>query len=176
MPRTRTLLSLAALTTALFAGWQGSRLSRAHAAQPEDRIGPKAPAPSLATFRAAIPRGVYQSVVVSSRLAPRGVDIVPFVIRAKNADSGVSDFTFYVPAGTTQTLTFPAGWANPTDAVLFALDGAEFAGWGVTMANGGAPGSMVRFERVERASNREADDRERERDFDTFLREQQRNK
>lgn len=168
-----------ALTVLTVAGWHGARAALALAPQPEDRtgrIGPKPPRPELATFRTAIPRATYQTIVVSARLAPRGVEIVPFVIRSRDGMNGVSDFTFYVPAGTTQTLCFPAGWATPTDAVLFALDGAEFAAWGVTMGNAGGPGSMVRFDPVGRDTARDLADRERERDFEAFLREQQRNK
>lgn len=204
MPNPHTLLiSTAALTLIALSGWAGTELSARGTAeagrgghggsggsggservggvggQPDDRedkIGVKTPNPELTTFRAGIPRGNYQTLVVSPRSAPRGVDVVTFIIRSRDGMGGVSDFTFFVPVGTTQTLNFPGGWSTQTDAVLFVLDSAEFAAWGVTSGAGANGGSFIRFLPVGRDTSRDADDREREREFEGFLREQQRNK
>lgn len=179
MTRSKTvLLSVLALAIVGIGGWSSARSAFARTDPPDDRegkLGVKAPRPELASFRAAIPRGSYQTIVISPRTSPRGIDVIPFVIRSKDAMNGISDFTFFVPVGTTQTINFPGGWLTPTDAELFALEGAEFAAWGVT-GGGAGGGAMVRFLPVGRDISRDIADREREREFESFLREQQRNK
>lgn len=153
----------------------GMGLTRVDPPESKLPLGQEPPDAEVMRFRAAIPRFQYQAIVVSPRVAGRGVGTVPFIIRSRDATGTVADTAFFVPVGTTQTITFPgSGWTPLTDSVLYALADAEFSAWGVTSGQQG--GLFVRFLPVERDIQRDAEDREREREFESFLRERNRNR
>lgn len=124
-----------------------------------------------------IPQACYQSVVISPVQTGGRADptiSLPFIIRSQDAIGRVSDFTLMARIGEPCTLTFPLGWRPSTDCLLLAPNDTIFAAWGVTNAPGG--GGLIAFEPLERDPNRETRDRARERDFEEFLRERQRNR
>lgn len=175
MPRYTPRLAMVGLVLVLAgaAGWAAS-------GRPEPE--PPASEPSMkGTYAVVIPRANYQSLVISPRddggthggaqPAP-----VPFVLRTRDSNGVVSDFPFFVRVGDLHTIAFPTGWMPATAAALFAPNGAIFAAWGVTAGAPGVGGSTVRFEPIDRDPNRDTRNRERERDFEEFLREAQRNK
>jgi hypothetical protein len=133
-------------------------------------------------YTVVVPRANYQAIVISPQAATAGSarvgsgEPLPFVIRTRDAQGRVSDFPFFVRIGDLHTVTFPTGWSPPTEAALFAAEGATFAAWGITAGSNGGGGQTIRFESLVRDPLRDDRDRERARVFDEFLREVQRNR
>lgn len=131
-------------------------------------------------YAVVVPRLAYQTIVIS----PEGVpgDLLPlrFTIRTREPSGVVSDFPVFVRRGELATLTFPQGWAPTGDSFLLAQRDVRFAAWGVEMSRSRegtpGPGPLVRFVPVERDPQRDAADREREREFEALLREAERNR
>lgn len=124
-----------------------------------------------------IPQASYQSIVISPVQTGGRADptiSLPFIIRSRDAAGRVSDFTIMAHIGEPCTLTFPLAWRPSTDCLLLAPDDTTFAAWGVTSVPGG--GGLIPFEPLERDPNRDTRDRAREREFEEFLRERQRNR
>lgn len=170
----RTVTVGLALVLAGAAGWAVS-------GQPDPE--PPTLDPSMkGTYAVIIPHANYQSIVISPRDDGAGhggtrSTPVPFILRTRDVNGVVSDFPFFVRVGELHSIAFPTGWMPASAAALFAPDGATFAAWGVTAgAAAAAGGSTVRFEPIDRDPNRDTRNREREREFEEFLREAQRNK
>lgn len=174
MPTPTKLVTVVVLAAAVAAaaGWSAF-------GQPEREV-PSLDPSMKGTYTVVIPRLTYQSIVISPRDDGGGrggarSTPVPFILRTRDASGVVSDFPFFVRVGDLHTISFPTGWMPPTAAALFAPDGATFAAWGVSAGAPGVGGSTVRFESIARDPNRDTRDRDREREFEEFLREAKRN-
>ncbi len=175
MPRHAPRIEIVGLVLVLAgaAGWAAS-------GRPEPE--PPTLDPSVkATYVVVIPQANYQSIVISPKDSGvhGGATAAPvqFILRTRDVNGVVSDFPFFVRVGELHSIAFPTGWMPASAAALFAPDGATFAAWGVTAgAAAAAGGSTVRFEPIDRDPNRDTRNREREREFEEFLREAQRNK
>ncbi len=138
----------------------------------QNRTAQPADGATMFRYRAAIPAGTYRAFIASP--APTGNvergSAVRFVIRTMSAANEVEDFIFHVPAGETESITFPVALRLTTDSILYASGSVSFAAWGLTDQG------LVRVEEVTRDPREDANARERERDFEAFLRERERNR
>lgn len=160
------------ITRAIASGSPAPQPPETHAA--DSTIAP------IGTEAFVIPQATYQAVTISpvlSENAEPGRTLL-FLIRSKDAQGVVSDFTIITRLGQSSTLMFPLGWRPSTDCLLLAPAGTSFAAWGVTGEPGptARPGALLPFEPLARDPNRDARDRARERDFEAFLRERTRNR
>ncbi|MBX3386816.1 MAG: hypothetical protein KF768_09610 [Phycisphaeraceae bacterium] len=156
-----TFVAVAALATATLA------LRPAGAAESSEFVQATDNARSMQRTRAAIPQGMYRALIVSpAPLAPdAGPNSSPFILRMRDANGTVEDFAFHVQPGETLTMPFSTGLTLATDALLVGPPNVPFAAWGQT-DNG-----LIRAEDVSRDPLGDRAARDRERDFESFLRE-----
>lgn len=123
----------------------------------------------------AIPFGTYNTLVVSPAGGPLGPDGQPrpgqsarFTLRTRTANGIVEDFVFHVPLGETLVLPFPSGLVLNADAMLIGPSSVRFAAWGQTDRG------LVPAEDVGRDPLDDRFARDREREYESFLRERDR--
>lgn len=175
----RSTMAAVAATAAVIVAALIAWPARTRAGQPDGKtdhpVSPMSPPTTL-----VVPVASYQAIVISARgstpEARQRNAVVPFTLRTRDATGVIADFPIFVPAGGTVEIVFPEVWRPSTASALYSPGGDLFAAWGVTAGPPGAGGNVLRFEPVERDPHRDIENRRREREFEEFLREVERNR